>query len=126
MTTSEADPFPDRGRTTLEERAVERIAAQATSEVEGIGGSAPRVLGVAVGADEPDRAARVTARLDGATATLDVRLSVNYPASVAAATERARAHLMRRTGELTGLDVSRVDIVVTGLHAPVADRRRVR
>jgi uncharacterized alkaline shock family protein YloU len=94
----DADPFRDRGRTTLEERAVERIAAQAASEVDGIGGSAPRVLGVAVGADESDRAARVTARLDGATATLEVRLSVTYPASVAAATERAREHMIQRTG----------------------------
>ncbi|WP_116050161.1 Asp23/Gls24 family envelope stress response protein [Amycolatopsis palatopharyngis] len=116
----------DRGRTTLEERAVERIAARAVSEVDGIGGSAPRVLGVAVGADEPDRTARVTARLDGDTATLEVRLSVAYPASVAATTERARSHLIRRTEELTGLRISKVDILVTALHGAVADTRRVR
>lgn len=122
----DTDPFHDRGRTTLEEHAVERIAAQAASEVDGIGGSAHRVLGVAVGAGEPNRAARVTARLDGGTATLDVRLSVTYPASVAGATERAREHLIRRTRELTGLDVSKVDITVTGLHGATAEQRRVR
>lgn len=116
----------DRGRTTLEERVVERIAAHAVAEVDGIGGSAPRVLGVAVGADEADRAARVTARMDGETTALEVRLSVTYPASVTATTERAREHVIRRTAELTGLRVTRVDIVVTGLHGPVADTRRVR
>ncbi|SFA77078.1 Uncharacterized conserved protein YloU, alkaline shock protein (Asp23) family [Amycolatopsis marina] len=106
---SGSDTDTDRGRTTVEERAVERIVAHAVSEVDGIAGSA-----------------RASARLDGETTTLEVRLSVTYPASVTATTERAREHVVRRATELTGLRVSRVDIVVAGLRGPVVDNRRVR
>ncbi|MEV7426501.1 Asp23/Gls24 family envelope stress response protein [Streptomyces sp. NPDC091212] len=121
-----AAPGPgERGVTTIAERAVERIAAHAVTEVEGVGGVGRRVLGVAVGAGEPDGAAAVSARIKGATASLDVRLSVSYPASVARTTEAARAHLKERVGEFTGLTVSRVDITVTALHSAVADTRRV-
>ncbi|WP_020669298.1 Asp23/Gls24 family envelope stress response protein [Amycolatopsis nigrescens] len=122
-TATEAEP--ERGRTTLEPRVVERIAAHAVTEVAGVGGSARRVLGVAVGSEEADRAARVRAEVTAESATLDVRLSVAYPDSVAATTERARAHLIERTGELTGLAVRRVDIVVTALHSEETGQRRV-
>ncbi|RDG34525.1 Asp23/Gls24 family envelope stress response protein [Streptomyces corynorhini] len=115
----------ERGVTTIAERVVERIAAHAVTEVDGVGGVGRRVLGVAVGAGEPDRDATVSARIKGATTSLDVRLSVSYPVSVARTTEAARAHLKERVGEFTGLTVSRVDITVTALHSAVADTRRV-
>ena len=41
----------ERG-TTVAERVVERLAAHAATEVDGVSGSARRVLGVAVGTDE--------------------------------------------------------------------------
>ncbi|WP_158879421.1 Asp23/Gls24 family envelope stress response protein [Amycolatopsis anabasis] len=97
----------ERGRTSIEPRVVERIAARAVTE-------------------ELRRPARVRARLEGDAATLDVKLTVGYPDSVAEATERTRAHLVRRTGELTGFTVPRVDIVVTGLDAGDRRTRRVR
>jgi uncharacterized alkaline shock family protein YloU len=53
-------------------------------------------------------------------------LSVAYPASVSRTTENARSHLMRRVEELTGLAVSRVDIVVTALHSYTTNGRRVQ
>lgn len=105
-----------RGRTTLADRAVERIAAKAVSEVEGVGGSARRMLGVVVGGADPDRAAEVSAEVRGETVSLRVRLSVLYPVSVAGTTEQVRTHLRRRVEELTGLPVPRVDITVTALH----------
>ncbi|SFP78728.1 Uncharacterized conserved protein YloU, alkaline shock protein (Asp23) family [Amycolatopsis arida] len=114
----------DRGRTTLEPKAVERLAAHALSEVAGVRGVARRVLGVTVG--EGDSAPRVSARVDGDDATLDVRLAVAYPASVAATTERARAHLVRRVGELTGLAVRRIDVEVAVLRRDAPVGRRVR
>ncbi|GAA3788496.1 hypothetical protein GCM10022380_00790 [Amycolatopsis tucumanensis] len=113
----------ERGRTVIADRVVERLAAYAVTEVESVGGSARQVLGVTVGAEDQDRAAGVQARVDGATAELDVRLSIAYPKPVAATCERVRAHLVRRVGELTGLAVSRVDITVTALHGPSATGR---
>jgi uncharacterized alkaline shock family protein YloU len=132
MTTTLLSPEPEttdvggHGRTTVADRAVERIAARLLTEVENVGGAARRMLGVTVGGEDPDRDAQVTAKVTGDTVTLEVRLSVTYPASVARTTENARSHLMRRVQELTGLPVSTVDIVVTALHSDVTNVRRVR
>jgi uncharacterized alkaline shock family protein YloU len=96
------------GRTTVDSRVVRKIVARAATEVSGIG-------------DGP----KVTARIDGESATVDIRLSVPYPASVARTTEAVRAHLIRRTGELTGLAVPRVNIVIDALHSKENHVRRV-
>ncbi|WP_027929050.1 Asp23/Gls24 family envelope stress response protein [Amycolatopsis thermoflava] len=116
----------ERGQTTISERTVERIAATALTEVGGVGGSARRVLGVAVTGEDLGRPPHVSAQIRGEAARLDVRLSVTYPASVRATTEAARRHLVHRLGELTGLAVSRVDITVTALHSDTGSRRRVQ
>ncbi|WP_410667961.1 Asp23/Gls24 family envelope stress response protein [Amycolatopsis sp. cmx-4-68] len=117
---------PERGRTTIADRGVERIAVRAVTEAAGVGGAATRVLGVAIGAESLANDAEVTAKVSGDTATLDVRLSVAYPAPVAKTTEAARRHLILRIGELTGLTVSRVDITVTSLPGSVPEKRRVQ
>jgi uncharacterized alkaline shock family protein YloU len=109
MTTTLPSPTPraasaelgKRGRLTISDGAVEQIAARAVIEVDGVGGAASRVLGVAVGGEDLDNTAKVTAKVSGDTATLDVRLSVSYPASVGRTTENAREHLMRRVEEFT-------------------------
>ncbi|SES43204.1 Asp23/Gls24 family envelope stress response protein [Lentzea albida] len=115
-----------RGSLTISERAVERIASHAALEVDGIGGSAPRVLGVTVGAEEAERNVRIAARITGAVVALDVRLSITYPAPVGSTAESARTHLISRVHALTGLSVSKVDITVTALHRAVVTPRRIR
>lgn len=127
MTTAAA-PAVQRGRTTVDPQVVARIAAHALTEVDDVGGAAgsiPAMLGIAVGAGAPDRDARVSARVTGGEVALSVRMSVAYPASVRAATRRARAHLSERVGGLTGLTVSTVDITVTELYRESAPTRRV-
>ncbi|MEA5363002.1 Asp23/Gls24 family envelope stress response protein [Amycolatopsis sp., V23-08] len=123
--TTERIAADDRGTLTIADSAVERIAAHAVTEVDGVGGAATRVLGVAVGGETLDRSAKVTATVTGGTATLAVRLSVGYPQSVRKTTETTRDHLTRRVGDLTGLSVERVDITVTALHTETAETRRV-
>ncbi|WIX98380.1 Asp23/Gls24 family envelope stress response protein [Amycolatopsis mongoliensis] len=119
-------PVEERGSLVVAGRAVERIAAHAARELPDVGGAAGRVLGVAVGGEDADRSVKVDAAVDGDTVRLSARLSVTYPASVARTTEHARDHLRERVRELTGLDVARVDITVTALHAPAPASRRVR
>ncbi len=98
-----------RGRTTVSERAVRRMAARAAREVDGV-------------ADTPE----VSARVIGDSAVLRARVPVHYPMPVGAVTDACRAHLMRRTHELSGLVVSRVDIDVSELVNPVEAARSVR
>ncbi len=121
-----AAPDTDRGSLTISERAVERIAVAALAEVDAVGGSVTRMLGVAVGREGADHTAKVTATVDGGTASLAVRLSVTYPTPVARTTEAARAHVIQRVEELTGFTVARVDITVTALHGSAPDTRRVQ
>lgn len=116
----------ERGRLTISDTAVARIAAHAAVEVDGVGGSAYRLLGVAVGAEQAEEDVRVTAHVAGAAVALDVRLSVTYPRSVRRAAEDVRGHLTRRVRHLTGLTTSRVDITVTALHSAAATTGRVR
>lgn len=121
------DPGHDLpGRTTLADRAVERTATQAITELADVGGTAHRMLGDALNQSPEERSAQVSATVDDTTAALHVRLSIAYPASVARTTEQVRAHLIRRLHELTGLVVTRVDITVTALYLTQPGARRVR
>lgn len=99
----------ERGGLTIAGRTVERTAARVAAEIDGVG--------------EP---VKVSAKIAGETAVLDVRLAVSYPASVGRTTESARRHLMVRVGELTGLAVTRVDVTVTALPVAVTTTRRVQ
>lgn len=114
------------GRTTLADRAVERTATQAITEVADVGGTARWVPGDTLGGPAEERSAQVSATVDNTTASLHVRLSIAYPASVARTTEQVRSHLIQRLHELTGLVVTRVDITVTALYVTQSGNRRVR
>jgi uncharacterized alkaline shock family protein YloU len=107
----------ERGTTTISQRTVERLAAHAIGELPEVGGAARRVFGVALAGEDLDNTAQVSANILGSRATLDVRISVVYPASVGATTEAVRGHLMSRVAEFTGIEVSRVNITVTALHS---------
>jgi uncharacterized alkaline shock family protein YloU len=115
----------ERGRTTIADRVIERIAVQAVGEVGAAGGSARRMLGVAVGGAGLDQDAQVAVTVAGGTAALAVQLSVAYPASVARTARAARQRLVERIEELTGHAVTRVDVTVTAVHTATAPTRRV-
>ncbi|ACU36729.1 Asp23/Gls24 family envelope stress response protein [Actinosynnema mirum] len=119
-----ADPG-ERGRLTVGDAAVERIAAHAATEVDGVGGSAYRLLGVAVGPEQAGADVRVGATVTGDAVALDVRLSVVYPMPVRRTADRVRAHLALRIRDLTGLTVTRVDVTVTALHHAARPEGRV-
>ena len=116
----------DQGRTTIDDGVVEKIAARAIGEIDGVGGVANRVLGVQIGADEADRRPRVRARVDGTIVTLEVTLSVTYPSPVGQVTQRVRDHVTERVSTLTGLSTRVVDITVTALNHPPAAHRELR
>lgn len=121
----EPDAAESRGTLAISDDVVRKLAAQAVSEVDEVGGAAGLVLGINVGAEHLDRSARVDATVTGGEVDLAVRMSLVYPAPVAATTDRARDHLRRRVEELTGMPVRRVDITVTALHLTASAGRRV-
>ena len=120
------DDVGSRGSTRIAPRAVERIAAQAVQEVDQATGTARRVLGVSVGSTGETSRADVSARVDGETATVEVTMTVIYPASVRDVTRRTRDHITERVRELAAVHVQQVDITVTGMTVARPDAPRVR
>jgi uncharacterized alkaline shock family protein YloU len=118
-------PPETRGRTEIAARVLERIAAHAVTEVDQAGGAARRLLGVPLGRDTAQTAPRATAHVDGQLATLQVTMSVIYPAPIRQVTRRVRDQIITRVGELTGLDVRQVDIEIARLIRPGRDGRRI-
>lgn len=115
-----------RGTTRIQPRVVEKVAAQAVQEVDSATGTARTVLGIAVGSTSQSSSAHVSARVDGDTALVDVTMTVIYPASVREVTRATRRHIRERVLQLTGVQVSEVDITVAGLRADRPDLPRVR
>lgn len=117
---SPAPPGPlaepgQRGRTTIADRVVARIAARAVAEVEQAGGAARHLAGLTAGRQAGEGPARVSARVDGNVATIEMRLSLAYPAPVRALSREVRRHVIERVTALTGIEVRHVDIEVTRL-----------
>jgi uncharacterized alkaline shock family protein YloU len=97
-----------RGRTTVADRVIDRIAEQAAIE------------------DADVVSAKANARVTGQTTVVEIGLGLRYPTPVGATTERVRSHLMTRVQELSGLSVSRVDVAATELVTDVKPGRRVQ
>jgi uncharacterized alkaline shock family protein YloU len=112
------------GTISVDESVVSKIAARAAAEVPDAGGSAPRVLGKSLAGASRLPGVRSTSlttlpktsvRIDGAFALVQLELSVLWPSSIPAVTQRVRQHVRQRLNELTGLRVAEVTIKVTDL-----------
>lgn len=134
--TSEAQPDSpppqgapqSRGHLVLERKVLERVAAQVASESDSgrTGGVSGGFLGFGT---QTDLAAvpATTVELVGQTATVRLDLTVAYPTPIRAATDQVRRRVMSRVQELTGVEVTRVDITVTALtSADAAPARKVQ
>lgn len=122
---AESDPGGP-GRTTIADRVVERIAAQAVAEVDRATGVPRQLLGVAIGSTDENTTARVSAAVDGGIVSVRVTLAVIWPNPVRAVTREVRAHVTTRVQELTGLRVADVDIDVSELLTATTPPRRVQ
>ncbi|MBM7804685.1 putative alkaline shock family protein YloU [Geodermatophilus bullaregiensis] len=107
----------------MADRVVEKIAAQAATEVDRATGSPRRVLGVALGS--ADERPQVSAQVDWPVATVSVVMSVAWPAPVLEVTEQVRRHVVERLATLAGVRTAGVDIRVTALPGPRSGDRRV-
>lgn len=104
-----------RGRLVLAKQVVEKIAGQVASEVSAAGGRSGGFLGIGTHTDLSARP-KVDVELAGRTAALAIEIAVAYPVSIRQATDRVRDQVTHRVGQLTGVEVTRVDITVVALH----------
>jgi uncharacterized alkaline shock family protein YloU len=105
----------ERGRTTVADTVVSKIAARATTEVDQAAGSSRRLFGVTVGRVAAASPARADAEVDGNIASVHVAMSVRWPAPVREVSRRVREHVSEQVSTMTGLRVAEVDIDVTSL-----------
>lgn len=105
-----------RGQLVLAKQVVEKIAGQVASEISAAGGRSGGFLGIGAHTDLTARP-RVDVELAGRTATLAIEMAVAYPVSLRRATDRVRHQVTHRVTQLTGVEVTRVDITVVALHA---------
>ena len=89
--------------------------ALSLAEVGQTGGAARQLIGLTVGRQTGEGPARVSARVNGNLALIEMRLSLAYPAPVRALTREVRRHVIERVTGLTGLEVRHVDIEVVRL-----------
>lgn len=108
----QADTAGTRGRTTIADRAVEKIAAMAAGEVERASGSPRRLLGTTFGRPNSSTRPRASAKVDETTVSLKLSVSVEYPSPVRDVAAEVRERVARRIYELTGLKVTEIDITV--------------
>lgn len=112
-----------RGETIIAPAAVEKIAARAASEVDGVGGvvqtGLQRLLPWKVGSP-----AQAAAEVGAETVTVDLTVNVVYPQPVAVVTNRVRAQVIQRLSELCGLRATDVNISVPALVTPPRGARR--
>jgi uncharacterized alkaline shock family protein YloU len=104
-----------RGRTTIADRVVVRVAARAVDEVELAAGAARQLMGITFGRQTGESPARVSVRTDAHLAMIEIRLSLAYPAPVRALTREVRQHVIERVTSITGIEVRHVDIEVARL-----------
>ena len=109
-----SDPA-SRGALTIADRVVQKVAAQAVTEVDRATGAPRLVLGQRLGAARPNAPARTDAQVDGHLVTVRVSLAVEWPAPVREVAAQVRRHVTHRVLELTGLDVVEVDVDVPAL-----------
>ncbi|SDS92506.1 Uncharacterized conserved protein YloU, alkaline shock protein (Asp23) family [Friedmanniella luteola] len=116
-------PSGSRGTTTLAGRVVEKVVGQVASEIAVVGGTSGGLLGVG---SHGDLSARPTVDvvLAGRTATVSLEVAVAYPTPIRQAADQVRRRVVTRVRQLTGVEVTRVDITITTLQPAAPQRGR--
>jgi len=115
-----------RGETTIAPGVVAKIARQAAREVDGVEVAGASALRGLLGRVLPGPVAPgTTVDLASRRTALDLHVCVAWPRPVGSVTEEVRRRVRARVQELTGYEVTDVDIVVDALPAPSRPRGRV-
>ena len=110
--TAAGDPVARRGRTTIADKVLERLATRAALDVPGVlrHSAGPEVLS-AVAASWP----QATAESAGERVSVTVSLALDWDAPAREVAAQVRERVRRRLAEQTGKSVDRVDVTVAAL-----------
>ncbi|WP_394253235.1 Asp23/Gls24 family envelope stress response protein [Arthrobacter pityocampae] len=109
----DSDPST-RGTLVIAERAIEKVASNAASNVPGVSGPSSGFLGL--GARHSDTARpKVDVQLNGLIASLRLKVGITYPAPLRRTTELLRERVRGEVSRICGLDVRQIDIDIDTL-----------
>ena len=124
-TPTAAVPPEERGRLTVDDRVVEKVAGYAVTFVADAAAAPRRVLGVRIGRARPNDAASVQAQVQDDIASVQVAIAVRWPRSVATVADEVRERIRSEVTAITGVRVDHVDVEVVSMTLPDAAERRV-
>ncbi|MEU3460363.1 Asp23/Gls24 family envelope stress response protein [Streptomyces sp. NPDC006733] len=117
----------DRGRTSIADSVVEKIAGMAAREVPGVhgfGGSLARTLGAVrdrVPGGRPDVTRGVKVDVGERQTAVDIDIVVEYGAAIVDVAVGVRENVVAAVQRMTGLEVVEVNISVVDVHLPEDD-----
>jgi uncharacterized alkaline shock family protein YloU len=117
-----ADQPRDQGRTTVADTVVAKIAGRATREVSGVHEIVPQGVGGAISglaqrvAGSERSGQGVSVEVGEHEAAVDLRIIVDYGASIPQVADAIRRNVASRVKSMTGLTVTEVNIDVADLY----------
>ena len=115
----------ERGRLTVDDRVVEKVAGYAVTFVRDAAAAPRRVLGVNLGEARPDDAASVQAQVQDDIASVHAAIAVRWPKSVQEVADEVRGRIRSEVMAITGVRVDHVDLDVVSMTLPRSAERRV-
>lgn len=115
----------ERGRLTVDDRVVEKVAGHAVTFITDAAAAPRSVLGVKVGEARPDDAASVQAQVQDDIASVRVAIAVRWPRSVQEVADQVRERIRSEVTAITGVRVDHVDVEVVSMTLPDSSERRV-
>ncbi|MGI8593827.1 MAG: Asp23/Gls24 family envelope stress response protein [Solirubrobacteraceae bacterium] len=119
----------DRGKTSIAESVVTKVAGIAAREVPGVynlGGGAARAFGAMtqrVGIGD-ERTQGVAVEVGEREAAVDLTVVIEYGESIPQVSDLLRDNITKRIEGITGLKVTEVNITVADLHFPGDDQQQ--
>ena len=123
--TAEIDDDDERGKTTIDNEVVEKIAGIAAREVPGVhdlGGQASRMFAslrekIGLGESENEEADNgVSVLLQGSVASVDLKIVIEFGYVVHSVTDAVRTKVISSVENMLGLEVTEVNIRVTDVN----------
>lgn len=114
-------PIEDRGRTTIADKVVERIAAKAAGEIEAVAdtrGGLTRLL--------RGRLPRASAVVAGSASRIQVEVAASWPTPMSSLATKVRDHVSERVTTLAGVEVMAVDVSIADVVHVESRQRRVQ
>lgn len=114
-----------RGETFVTAGVVAKVAGAAAAEVDGVELASASGLAGLMSKLRPSEVSGASADMASRRTAIDLHLCVAWPRPVVQVTTEVRRHVRTRVQQLTGYEVTEVDIVVDALPVPSRRTRRV-